>query len=104
MVLPKPARLIAAIIFIALVASAIHFLATKPSSGALTKTYSNPPGGGDATERIGADPNNSLYFSGTLDDVRLYKRTLRHRNKTNLQRRPVMRPLTAMELLDPRTF
>jgi hypothetical protein len=38
MVLPKPARLIAAIIFIALVASAIHFLATKPSSGALTKT------------------------------------------------------------------
>jgi len=34
------ARLIAAIIFIALVASAIHFLAT---SSALTKTYRNPP-------------------------------------------------------------
>jgi hypothetical protein len=49
-----------------------------------------PPGGGDATERIGADPNNSLYFSGTLDDVRLYNRALRHRNKTTLQRRPVM--------------
>ena len=34
MILPNPARLIAAIMFIALVASAIHFLATKPSSGA----------------------------------------------------------------------
>jgi hypothetical protein len=29
----KPARLIAAIIFIALVASAIHLLAAEPSSG-----------------------------------------------------------------------
>ena len=56
MVLPKPARLIAAIIFIALVASAIHFLATKPSSGALTTAT-----------------RNSLYY-GTLDDVRLYNR------------------------------
>jgi hypothetical protein len=40
------------------------------------KHTATPPGGGDATERIGADPNNSLYFSGTLDDVRLYNRAL----------------------------
>ena len=76
------ARLIAAIIFIALVASAIHFLATKPSSGALTKATRLEV----AMRRSASatDPNNSLYFSGTLDDVRFYKRA------------PVMRPLTAM--------
>jgi hypothetical protein len=54
MVLPKPARLIAAIIFIALVQQ-------------FTSLRQSPPG---------ADPNNSLYFSGTLDDVRLYNRAL----------------------------
>jgi len=41
MPLPKVARVIASIIFITVVASAIHFLAAEPSSGALTKTYSN---------------------------------------------------------------
>jgi len=35
------APLIGAIVFIALAASAIHFLAAKTSPGALTKTYSN---------------------------------------------------------------
>jgi hypothetical protein len=43
MLLPKPARLIAAIIFIGLLASAIHLLAafSADSPTALTKTYSN---------------------------------------------------------------
>lgn len=44
--LPKPARLIAAIICIAFVASALHVLASRSaSSAALTKTYSNPAWG-----------------------------------------------------------
>jgi len=56
------ARLIAAIIFIALVASAIHFI------GALTKATRLEV----AMRRSASatDPNNGLYFSGTLDDVR----------------------------------
>src|SRR5262249_5979355 len=88
MVLPKPARLIAAIIFIALVEQFTSLRQSLPGVRS-PKHTAPPPGGGDATERIGADPNNSLYFSGTLDDVRLYNRALRHR-KTTLQRRPVM--------------
>ena len=75
-VLPKPARLIAAIIFIALVASAIHFLATKPSSGALTKTYSNPAWRWRCDGAHRRKSEHSLYFSGTLDDVRPYNRAL----------------------------
>ena len=48
----------------------------KALLGCAHQNLQHPPGGGDATERIGADPNNRLYFSGTLDDVRLYNRAL----------------------------
>jgi len=73
--LPNPARLIAAIIFIALVQQFTSLRQSLPGVRS-PKHTATPPGGGDATERIGADPNNSLYFSGTLDDVRLYNRAL----------------------------
>jgi hypothetical protein len=44
MPLQKPAQLIGAVVFVALVASAIHSLASRSrgSLSALTKTYSNP--------------------------------------------------------------
>jgi hypothetical protein len=46
MVLPKPVQLIGATLFIALLASAIQFLASfNASSIALTRTYSNPAWG-----------------------------------------------------------
>src|SRR5262249_55330454 len=96
-VLPKPARLIAAIIFIELVASAIHFLTTKPFSGALTKTYSNPAWRWrcDGAHRRRSE-QQSLFQRHFGRRPSLQPRTLRHQNKTTLQRRPVMRPVTAM--------
>src|SRR5436190_16737318 len=45
MPLPKSAQVLGAILFVALLASAIHFLGSRsadPSPSALTKTYSNP--------------------------------------------------------------
>jgi hypothetical protein len=42
----------------------------------VSNTSATSVNGGDAFERIGADPNNSFYFNGTLDDVRLYNRAL----------------------------